>query len=155
MGLVGYRLYVPDPEGGTVADAIRDVMTSEPKTVEASATVQEAAEIMAKENIGNVLVVENGEVKGIVTDRDIVVRVIAKGNGTDASVREAATTDVETLSPDDSIEDAIKKMEQADVRRLPVVEDGNPVGIVSLGDLAKVKDQDSALADISSAEPNN
>ena len=130
-------------------------MTSDPRSVEASATVEEAAQIMDKEDVGSVLVAENGEVQGIVTDRDIAVRVVAKGNGADASVREAATTDVETLSPDDSVEDAIKKMEQADVRRLPVVEDGKPVGIVSLGDLAKARDQDSALADISSAPPNN
>jgi CBS domain-containing protein len=138
-----------------VADTIREVMTENPSTVEASATVQDAAQLMDKEDIGNVLVVENGEVQGIVTDRDIVVRVIAKGNGPDASVREAATTDVQTLSPDDSIEDAIKQMEQGNVRRLPVVDDGKPVGIVSLGDLAKAKDQDSALADISAASPNN
>jgi len=138
-----------------MADTIRDVMSGDPKTVEASATVEEAAKIMAENDIGNVLIAENGEVQGIITDRDIVVRVIAKGNGADASVREAASTDLETLSPDDSIEDAIKKMEQADVRRLPVVEDGNPVGVVSLGDLAKAQDQDSALADISSASPNN
>jgi len=138
-----------------VADSIRDVMTSDPSTVEASATVEEAAQLMDKEDIGNVLVVENGEVQGIVTDRDIVVRVIAKGNGPDASVREACTTDVEVLSPDDSIDDALKKMEQANVRRLPVVEDGKPVGIVALGDLAQAKDKDSALADISSASPNN
>jgi CBS domain-containing protein len=138
-----------------MADRIRDVMTGDPASVEASATVQEAAQLMDQKDIGAVLVVENGEVKGIVTDRDVVVRVVAKGNGPDASVREAATTDVETLSPDDSIEDAIKKMEQADVRRLPVVEDGKPAGIVSLGDLARAKDSDSALADISSAAPNN
>jgi CBS domain-containing protein len=138
-----------------MADTVRDVMTSDPKTVDASATVKDAAEIMADENIGNVLVVENGEVHGIVTDRDIVVRVIGKGNGPDASVREAATSGVEWLSPDDSVEDAIKKMEHADVRRLPVVEDGKPVGIVSLGDLAVEKDRDSALADISAASPNN
>jgi CBS domain-containing protein len=138
-----------------MADTVRDVMTSDPKTVDASATVKDAAEIMADENIGNVLVVENGEVHGIVTDRDIVVRVIGKGNGPDASVREAATSGVEWLSPDDSVEDAIKKMEQADVRRLPVVEDGKPVGIVSLGDLAVEEDRDSALADISAASPNN
>jgi CBS domain-containing protein len=138
-----------------VADTIREVMTENPSTVEASATVQDAAQLMDKEDIGNVLVVENGEVQGIVTDRDIVVRVLAKGDGPDASVREAATTDVQTLSPDDSIEDAIKQMEQGNVRRLPVVDDGKPVGIVSLGDLAKAKDQDSALADISAASPNN
>jgi CBS domain-containing protein len=138
-----------------MADTIRDLMTGDPKTVEASATVQEAARLMDNEDIGNVLVVENGQVQGIVTDRDIVVRVIAKGNGPDASVREACTTDLETLGPDDSIEDATKKMEQANVRRLPVVDDGKPVGIVSLGDLAQAKDKDSALADISSASPNN
>src|SRR4051794_2722951 len=138
-----------------MADTIRDVMTGDPKTVDASATVEEAAKIMADQDIGNVLVVENDDVKGIVTDRDIVVRVIAKGNGSDAGVREAATTDVKALSPDDSIDDAIKQMEEGDIRRLPVVEDGKPVGIVSLGDLAKAKDQDSALADISSASPNN
>lgn len=138
-----------------MADTVRNVMTTNPSSVEASATVKEAAELMAREDIGNVLVVENGEVQGIVTDRDIVVRVIAKGNGGDASVREACSTDLERLSPDDSLEDAVKKMEQADVRRLPVVEDGKPVGILSLGDLAQQKDRDSALADISGASPNN
>src|SRR3954451_18717519 len=117
-----------------MAESIRDVMTSDPKTVAADATVQDVAQIMDKEDIGNVLVVENGEVQGIVTDRDIVVRVIAKGNGTDASVREACTTDLETLEPDASIEDAVQKMEQANVPRLPVVEDGKPLGVISLGD---------------------
>ena len=138
-----------------MADTVRDVMTSNPSTVEASATIQDAAELMAREDIGNVLVVENGEVQGIVTDRDIVVRVIAKGNGGDASVREACSTGLETLSPDDSADEAVQKMQQANVRRLPVVEDGKPVGILSLGDLAEHKDRDSALADISAASPNN
>src|SRR3954466_7374327 len=138
-----------------MADTIRDLLKGDPVTVEASATVQDAAKLMDEKDIGNVLVVENNEVQGIVTDRDIVVRVIAKGNGPDASVREACTTDLETLTPDDSIDDATKKMGQGNVRRLPVVDDGKPVGIVSLGDLAQAKDKDSALADISSASPNN
>jgi CBS domain-containing protein len=139
-----------------MADSVRDVMTEDPKTVEASATLEEAAKIMADADVGNVLVLENGEVKGIATDRDIVVRAVAKGeNPGDTSVREVASTEVETLSPDDSIDDAIKKMEERDVRRLPVVEDGKPVGIVTLGDLAKARDSDSALADISAASPNN
>src|SRR3954467_10536203 len=138
-----------------MADTIKDLLKGEPATVEASATVEEAAKLMDEKDIGNVLVVENGEVQGIVTDRDIVVRVIAKGNGPDAGVREAATTDVETISSDTSIDEAIQKMEQANVRRLPVVDDGNPVGVVSLGDLAEARDKDSALADISSASPNN
>jgi CBS domain-containing protein len=139
-----------------MADTIRDVMTETPATVEPSATVQEAAKLMAEKHIGNVLVVENGEVQGIVTDRDIVVRVVAEGEGPDASVREACTTDLETLSPDDSIDDAIKKMKQGNIRRLPVADDdGKPAGIVSLGDLARAKDSDSALADISAAAPDN
>src|SRR3954470_6728486 len=138
-----------------MADTIRDLLKGDPVTVEASASVEDAAKLMDERDIGNVLVVENGEVQGIVTDRDIVVRVIAKGNGPDAGVREAATTDLETLSPDASIEDAIQKMEQANVRRLPGVDGDKPVGVVSLGDLAEARDQDSALADISSASPNN
>src|SRR3954466_15804471 len=105
-----------------MADTIKDLLKGEPATVEASATVEEAAKLMDQKDIGNVLVVENGEVQGIVTDRDIVVRVIAKGNAGDASVREAGSTDLETLSPDDSVEDAIQKMEQGNVRRLPVVD---------------------------------
>jgi CBS domain-containing protein len=138
-----------------MADSVRDLLKGDPVTVEASATVQDAAKLMDEKDIGNVLVVENNEVQGIVTDRDIVVRVIAKGDGADASVREAATTDVETIEPDASIDDAIQKMEQGNVRRLPVVEDGKPVGVISLGDLAQAKDKDSALANISSASPNN
>jgi CBS domain-containing protein len=138
-----------------MADSVRDLLKGDPVTVEASATVQDAAKLMDENDIGNVLVVENNEVQGIVTDRDIVVRVIAKGDGADASVREAATTDLETLEPDASIDDAIQKMEQGNVRRLPVVEDGKPVGVISLGDLAQAKDKDSALANISSASPNN
>jgi CBS domain-containing protein len=139
-----------------MADAVRDVMTEDPTTVEASATLVDAAKIMKQENIGDVLVVEKGKVQGIVTDRDIVVRAIAAGDDpSHTSVRDMASTDLEVLDPGDSIEDAIRKMEQAAVRRLPVVEDGKPVGIVTLGDLARVKDRDSALADISSASPNN
>jgi CBS domain-containing protein len=138
-----------------MADTIRDLLKGDPVTVEAGATVEDAAKLMDEKDIGNVLVVENDEVQGILTDRDIVVRVVAKGDGADANVREAATTDVETIEADASIEDAIKKMEQANVRRLPVVEDGKPVGVISLGDLAQAKDEDSALAHISSASPNN
>lgn len=138
-----------------MADTVRDLLKGDPVTVDASATVEEAAKLMDEKDIGNVLVVENDEVQGIVTDRDIVVRVVAKGNGADASVREAATTDVEAIEPDTSIDDAIQKMEQANVRRLPVVDDGKPIGVITLGDLAQARDQDSALADISSASPNN
>jgi CBS domain-containing protein len=139
-----------------MADTVKDLLRGDPVTVEASATVEEAAKLMDQKDIGNVLVVENGAVQGIVTDRDIAVRVVAKGNGPDAGVREACTTDLETISPDTSVDEAIQKMEQANVRRLPVVDDdGNPLGVISLGDLAQARDKDSALADISAASPNN
>jgi CBS domain-containing protein len=139
-----------------MADTVRELLKGDPVTVEADATIQEAAKLMADNDIGNLPIVENSEVKGIVTDRDIVVRVIAKGDGPDASVREAASTDVETISADTSIDDAIQKMEQSNVRRLPVVEDdGKPVGVITLGDLAQERDKSSALADISAASPNN
>lgn len=138
-----------------MADTVRDLLKGDPVTVEASATVQDAAKLMDENDIGNVLVVENGEVQGIVTDRDIVVRVVAKGDGSDASVREACSTGLETIAPDTSIDEAIQTMEQGNIRRLPVVDDGKPVGVISLGDLAQARDKDSALADISSASPNN
>jgi CBS domain-containing protein len=138
-----------------MADTVRDLLKGDPVTVEASATVEDAAKLMDQNDIGNVLVVENGEVQGIVTDRDIVVRIVAKGNGPDASVREACTTDLETISSDTSIDEAVQKMEQGNVRRLPVVDDGKPVGVISLGDLAEARDKDSALAHISAASPNN
>ena len=138
-----------------MADTIKELIKGDPVTVEASATVEEAAKLMDEKDIGNVLVVENGEVQGIVTDRDIAVRVVAKGNGPDSSVREACSTDVETVSADTSVEEAVKKMEQANIRRLPVVDDGKPLGVITLGDLAQAVDKDSALADISAASPNN
>ena len=102
-----------------MADTVRDLLKGDPVTVEASATAEEAAKLMDQNDIGNVLVVENGEVQGIVTDRDIVVRIVAKGNGPDASVREACTTDLETISSDTSIDEAVQKMEQGNVRRAP------------------------------------
>lgn len=139
-----------------MAENIREVMTENPSTVEASANLVDAAQLMAKEDIGDVLVVENGELQGIVTDRDIVVRAIAEGSKPDdTSVREVATTDVATVGPDDSIQETIELVKDKDVRRIPVVEDGKPVGIVSLGDLAVHSDDKSALADISQASPNN
>ena len=139
-----------------MADTVREVMTTKPSTVEASATVQEAAQLMDREDIGAVLVVENGNVQGIVTDRDIAVRAVAKGSDpSQTSVREVCTTGLETLSPDDTIDDAVKKVRSSDIRRLPVVDGGKPVGVVSLGDLAVARDPDSALADISAASPNN
>jgi CBS domain-containing protein len=134
--------------------SIRDVMTAEPRTVKPDAPIAEAAKAMKEADAGAVVVQDNGSPSGILTDRDIAIRAVAEGRDpTSTPVSEVATTDITTLSPDDSIDDAVKTMREKNVRRLPVVEDDKTVGIVSLGDLAEEKDEDSALADISAAPP--
>jgi CBS domain-containing protein len=84
------------------------------------------------------------------------VRVVAEGKDPNSTtVGDVATTDLHTLSPDDSVEDAIALVREHNVRRVPVVEGAKPVGIVSIGDLALERDKDSALADMSAAPANN
>jgi CBS domain-containing protein len=139
-----------------MAQSIREVMTADPRTVEAGATCVDAAREMREGDVGSVVVVENGAVAGIVTDRDIVVRVVAGGTDpSSAKVRDAATMNAVTLTVDQSVDDAIRVMREQDIRRIPVVQDNRPAGIVSLGDLAIERDTDSALADIASEPPNN
>lgn len=135
---------------------IKDVMTPDPKVLLKTATVKEAAELMRDDNIGDVIVV-NGHKKlyGILTDRDIAIRCGAEGADPDkVTLEEIATKDVTTLSPDATVDLAVTLMREKAIRRIPVVEDGKPVGIVSLGDLAIEKDPTSALADISAAPPD-
>jgi CBS domain-containing protein len=134
---------------------VEEIMTREPRTVNAGDPVIDAARIMRNDDIGDVIVVENGNVEGIVTDRDIVVRDVAENRDPASTpVREVCTTGVEALEPGASVDDALRKMREADIRRIPVVEDGRRVGIVSLGDLAVEREPDSTLADISAASPD-
>jgi CBS domain-containing protein len=139
-----------------MAQSIRELMTSDPRTVDASATVAQAAREMRDGDVGSVVVVDNGSVAGIITDRDIAVRVVAQGLDPDATrVSEAATRDPITLTVDQTVEDAIGLVRERNVRRILVVQDGRPAGIVSLGDLAIERDTTSALADIASEPANN
>ena len=139
-----------------MAQSIKEVMTADPHTVSSDATLQDAAREMQSDDIGAVLVTDNGDVAGILTDRDIVVRAVAEGRDPSSTkVGDVATRDVKTLTPDSSVDDAIRIVREQNVRRIPVVEDGRPAGIVSIGDLAIERDTDSALADISSEPPNN
>jgi CBS domain-containing protein len=139
-----------------MADTVRDLMAESPAKVQPSDSVEDAAKKMRENDVGALLVVEDDELKGIVTDRDIVIKAVAEGDKPGkAKVEDVCSSDTTTIEADASIDDAIAKMREADVRRLPVVEDGKPVGIVSLGDLAIERDEDSALADISAASPNN
>lgn len=136
---------------------VSDVMTDSPKTVSTDDTVVDAAKAMAENDFGAVPVVDGDDLKGILTDRDIVLRVVAEGKDpSDVKVGDVATTDdLATVEPDASIEDAVKRMKEKDVRRVVVTEDAKPVGIVSLGDLAAKVNEDSVLGDISEAAPNN
>jgi CBS domain-containing protein len=131
-------------------------MTPNPVTMGADTTVVEAARAMLDKDIGNVIVVDKNQVRGIVTDRDITVRVVAEGKDPNrVTLGEIASGDVAAVSPDDSVDKAVDMMRENAVRRLPVVEGGKPVGMVSIGDLAVQRDGKSALADISAAPPNN
>jgi CBS domain-containing protein len=138
-----------------MAQYLREIMTQKPVTVQASDTVVAAARSMRDGNIGDVVVVENDQIQGILTDRDIVVRALAEGRDpARTTVGEICSRELTILSPDDAIGAAEKTMRDRAIRRLPVVEGGRPVGIVSLGDLAVERNPDSTLGGISAAPPN-
>ena len=138
-----------------MAQYLRDIMTQKPVTVQATDAVVAAARSMRDGNIGDVVVLEGDRIQGILTDRDIVVRGVAEGRDpARTTVGEICSGELTTLSPDDTIEDAEKLMRDRAIRRLPVVEGGRPVGIVSLGDLAVERNPESTLGGISAAPPN-
>ena len=126
---------------------IRDVMTSNPRTVSPGDTIQSAARIMRDEDTGAVPVVENGRPVGMVTDRDIVVRAVADGE-LNRPVRDVVSGNVVTARPDMSTKEAAQLMSEYQVRRLPVVENDCLVGIVSIGDLAVKEADDKRMGDV-------
>ncbi len=115
---------------------LRDIMSKNLVTVQPDTTVQEVAQLMKQHDIGNVLVTENNQLRGIVTDRDIVVRLIAENGDPKSGVRNLMSENVTTLDADTDVNEASRLMASQQIRRLPVVENGQPVGIVSLGDVA-------------------
>ena len=136
-------------------DSIREVMTRNPKAVAQNATIMEAACAMRDNDIGDVVVLDNGRLCGILTDRDIVVRALATGcDPNRTSVGEICSRALVTLAPEDSTGQAVRVMRERAIRRLPIEEHGRVVGIVTLGDVAVDVDRRSALADISAAPPN-
>ncbi len=139
-----------------MAQSIREVMTTNPECVPCDTPVADAAKLMRDKDFGGVLCLDDDQVSGFLTDRDIAVRVVAEGKDPESTtVKDVATTDLHTLSPDDSVEDAIELVRKHNVRRVPVIEGAKPVGIVSIGDLALERDKESALADMSGAPANN
>jgi CBS domain-containing protein len=122
-----------------MSTSIKEVMTSEVKACEPDTTVAEAAKVMAREDVGPVPIVEEGRLTGIVTDRDIVTRVVAEGRDPNSTtVGEIASRDLVTVSPDDDLDMALKHLAQNQVRRIPVVEGGRLVGIVAQADIARL-----------------
>jgi CBS domain-containing protein len=139
-----------------MADTVRDLMTPDPVTVDASAPVAEAARVMRDRHVGDVMVLQGGRLRGIVTDRDIVVRVVAEERDARTSrAGDVVSTHLVTVTPDDPVERAVALMRENALRRLPVVDGDRPVGIVSLGDLAVEREPRSALGQISAAPANN
>ena len=124
---------------------ISDVMTREVATVSSTQTAQEAANFMLEGDAGSIPVTDGDRLIGMITDRDIAVRGVAKGLGPDTPVSELMTDGLICARLDDDVEEAARKMGEAQVRRLPVIDESeNLVGIVSLGDLARETGDESA-----------
>ena len=138
-----------------MAQNVSEIMTPAPVAVRSTQPVAEAAKVMREHGIGNVLVVDDGQLKGLVTDRDIVVRAVADARDPATTLAgEICSPDLVTVAPDDDADAVVQLMRDRAVRRVPVVEDGHPVGVLSIGDMALERDERSALAEISAQPPN-
>ncbi|WP_328441877.1 CBS domain-containing protein [Streptomyces sp. NBC_00444] len=134
---------------------VRDIMTSTPVTVEPLTSVTAVARLMRDQDIGDVLVTEEGRLRGIVSDRDLVVRALAEGEDPEhTTVAQVCSGDVFSVGPDDDIDRVAELMREHAVRRIPVVADEQPVGIVTLGDLAVERAPETPLGNISASKPN-
>ena len=124
---------------------ISDVMTRDVATVRPDQTAREAATFMLSSDAGSIPVTEGDRLIGMITDRDIAVRGVAMGHGPDTPVSEIMTSGIVCAREDDSVEDVASRMSEAQVRRLPVIDDSEKlIGIVSLGDLSRETDGETA-----------
>lgn len=137
---------------------VSEIMTASPETIGTDATLSQAAGLMAKNDIGDVIVVNpnSDDVIGIITDRDIVIRACAEGaNPTSTSIEGYFTPSPTVVGPNDLVQEVDFLMRDQDVRRVPVVESGRAIGIVSLGDLVAQTEPRSALAAMTIAPPDH
>ena len=117
---------------------VSQAMTSSPRSIERSESVVQAARLMASEDVGSLPVVEGDQLVGIVTDRDLVLQVLAKDlDPTKVTISEVASEDPVVAKPDEPLDAALQRMAQEQVRRLPVVDDGRLVGILAQADVAR------------------
>jgi CBS domain-containing protein len=134
---------------------IRDIMTPDPVGVYYDQTLAETARVMRDAGVGAVLVVNGDSLSGVVTDRDLVVRGLAENAGPDSPVGPVCSAKLVGVGADANVAEAQRLMGENAVRRLPVIEDGQIVGIVSMGDLAASGTEgQSWLTEVSNAEPN-
>jgi CBS domain-containing protein len=134
---------------------VREIMSAAPASMAASESVSAAARAMKERGIGTVLVLSGGRLVGLVTDRDIAIRVLAENRDPlTTRLDDICSSDLAVLSPDDAVETATRIIRDRAVRRLPVMADGTPVGVVSIGDLALGKDEGPALSRISAFGSN-
>jgi CBS domain-containing protein len=139
-----------------MATTVREVMTESPVILQADTPLIDGARRMRDENIGDVLVMKDGRLCGIVTDRDIAVRAVAEGKDPKRTqIGDICSQQLVTIGADHPVSEAVSVMRSKALRRLPVMEGDKPVGIISIGDLAVERDPKSALAEISAAEPNS
>jgi signal-transduction protein with cAMP-binding, CBS, and nucleotidyltransferase domain len=134
---------------------VRDLMTPDAIGVDYDQTIGEAARTMREWGVGSVLVVRDQSLHGLVTDRDLVVRAVAESKGPDEAVGPLSSGDLVFVAADADAGQAIRLMREHAVRRLPVIEDGQVAGMVSLGDLTLEDDPASALAEVSQAIPDS
>jgi CBS domain-containing protein len=133
---------------------VREIMSAQPIGLPETATLADAAREMRSHDVGDVLMFSDAGVRGIVTDRDIVVRGLARGAAPDKTpIQEVVSEAVVTVQASETTEKAAALMREEGVRRLPVFEGDEVVGVVSLGDLAIERDPESALGAISRQEP--
>jgi len=133
---------------------VRDVMTPGPIGVDYGQSIGEAARTMRDWGVGAVPVVSTGSLRGLVTDRDLVIRAVAEARAADEPVGPLSSGNLVGVDADADAEEALRLMREHAVRRLPVIEDGQVAGIVSLGDLALRDDPASVLAELSRATVN-
>jgi CBS domain-containing protein len=115
---------------------IKEIMTTDVRAVSANDSISEAANIMKQLDVGAVPVLDNHLLVGIITDRDLVLRAVAEGKNSDERVSTIMTKNITTVSPDTDVHKAADLMASQQIRRLPIVENGRLVGIVSIGDMA-------------------
>jgi CBS domain-containing protein len=116
---------------------VKDVMTKTVITVESNKTVTEAAALMAENDVGNLIVMEDNTPIGIVTERDFVRRVLAKDKNPKTRISEVMSTPLRVIDPDAPLKEAARKMVRKRIRRLPVIKDNKLVGIITAADFAR------------------